>query len=176
MSSTALSTSASMMIVIAGSIIIPGLVAILYVTPKLDFGMDFSMLPLINAVLNTCSATFLVSGFVYIKNGNKENHRRAMMGALVTSTLFLVSYVVYHATSDPTSFGGQGAYKIFYFTILISHIILAIVITPLVLITFVRALAEKFDKHKKIARFTFPLWLYVSVTGVMVYLMISPFY
>jgi putative membrane protein len=99
-----------------------------------------------------------------------------MTTAIVLSVLFLLSYVTYHAASESTKFGGEGAIKSIYYFILLSHILLAIVIVPLVLISYVRALSEKFDKHRKIARYTLPLWLYVTITGVIVYLMISPYY
>lgn len=99
-----------------------------------------------------------------------------MKTAIGCSVAFLAMYVAYHMTSDSTKFGGEGAIKYIYFFILLSHIILSIIVIPLVLITYVRALASKFDKHKKIAKITFPIWLYVAVTGVIVYLMISPYY
>ncbi|MCG8385075.1 MAG: DUF420 domain-containing protein, partial [Cytophagales bacterium] len=111
-----------------------------------------------------------------IKNRKIKLHETLMKVCLVLSALFLVMYIIYHITSESTPYGGTGGLRIVYFVILISHILLSIAVIPLVLFTFVRALAERFDKHKKLARVTFPIWLYVAVTGVVVYLMISPYY
>jgi len=164
-------------LIVALSIVIPGLVALLYLGPKLTIeGFDPGILPPINAGINSLTTLVLIAGLVAIKNKNVELHRRLMFTALILSTLFLVFYVLYHSLSDSTPFGGEGAIRYVYFTILLSHILLAIAIVPLVLITVVRALSEKFDKHRKIAKITFPLWLYVSITGVIVYFMIAPYY
>jgi len=164
--------------IIGVSIVIPVVVAVLALSPKLELlsGFDLHILPFINAILNGTTSVVLVAGFFAIKNKNVKLHRRFMTSAIVLSVLFLVSYVLYHSSAPSTPYGGVGSLRTIYFTILISHILLAIVIVPLVLITFVRALSEKFDKHRKIARITLPLWLYVTVTGVIVYLMISPYY
>ena len=135
-----------------------------------------SFLPPIYASVNGLTAILLVLAVVAIKKGNRILHERLMKTSLVFSMLFLVMYIAYHMTSDPTPFGGEGAIKFLYYFILISHIILSIAIIPLVLITYVRTLSNQFDKHKKIAKITFPLWLYVAVSGVVVYLMISPYY
>lgn len=113
---------------------------------------------------------------VAIKKGNRKLHENLMRTAIVLSTLFLVMYVAYHMTSDSTKFGGEGALKYVYYFILITHIALSVVIIPFVLVTYLRALLGKFENHKKIARITFPLWLYVAITGVVVYFMISPYY
>jgi putative membrane protein len=118
----------------------------------------------------------LVAGVLAIKNGNRKFHERLMTTAIALSIVFLVMYVAYHMTTDSTKFGGEGMIRNLYFFILITHILLSIAVIPLVMITYVRALANKFDKHKKIAKITFPIWLYVAVTGVVVYLMISPYY
>jgi putative membrane protein len=134
------------------------------------------MLPPIYATINGITAVLLVTAVMAIKNGNRKLHELLMKIAIGCSLVFLVLYIVYHMTTDSTPFGGTGALKYVYFFILISHITLSIATIPLVLITYVRALAEKFDKHKKIAKITFPIWLYVAVTGVLVYLMISPYY
>jgi putative membrane protein len=134
------------------------------------------MLPPIYATINGIPAVLLVTAVMAIKNGNRKLHELLMKIAIGCSLVFLVLYIVYHMTTDSTLFGGTGALKYVYFFILISHITLSIATIPLVLITYVRALAEKFDKHKKIAKITFPIWLYVAVTGVLVYLMISPYY
>lgn len=160
--------------IIAVSIIVPVLVALLF-TIKID-GFDTSFLPPIYASMNGLTALFLIAGVISIKNKKVEMHRKLMTSAIVFSALFLVLYVIYHSTSDSTPFGGEGWIRPVYFTLLISHILLSIIIIPLVLVTYVRALAEKFDKHRKIARITFPIWLYVAITGIVVYLMISPYY
>ena len=113
---------------------------------------------------------------IAIKNKNRKLHENLMKSAIACSVAFLGMYVAYHMTSDSTKFGGEGAIKYLYYFILITHIILSIIIIPLVLTTYVKAWSEQFDKHKKIAKITFPIWLYVAVTGVVVYLMISPYY
>jgi putative membrane protein len=165
--------------IIAVSILIPLVVAILFGVKLKDFGYDvepLSFLPPIYATINGLTGIVLVLAVVAIKNGKRKLHERLMTTAIAFSVAFLVMYVAYHMTADSTKFGGEGAIKYVYFFILISHILLSIIIIPLVLITYVRALATKFDKHKKIAKITFPIWLYVAVTGVIVYLMISPYY
>jgi len=161
-------------IIIALSIIIPVAVAVLF-SVKID-GYDLSFLPPIYASINGLTALFLIVGVVAIKNKKVVLHQNIMKVCIGLSACFLVMYVAYHMTSESTSFGGEGWIRPIYFFILISHILLSIVIIPLVLFTFVRALAERFDKHKKLARITFPIWLYVAITGVVVYLMISPYY
>jgi len=158
------------------SILIPIVVAILFFAPKLDVGSKLTFLPALNAALNGVTTILLIVAFIAIKKKNVELHRKLMQTAIGLSVLFLLSYIIYHATSEPTIYGGEGTLKVIYYFILISHIILAAAIVPLVLISFVRALSEKFDKHRKIARITLPLWLYVTITGVIVYLMIAPYY
>jgi putative membrane protein len=118
----------------------------------------------------------LVSAVIAIKKGRKNLHEKLNTLAILCSVLFLVMYVAYHMTSDSTTFGGEGIIKYFYYFILITHIVLSIVVIPFVLVTLMRAKFGKFNEHKKIAKITFPLWLYVAVTGVIVYLMISPYY
>ena len=152
-------------------------VGAIYITPKFEVpkgSLDF--LPALNATINGTVSFLLVLGVVLIKQGKRKAHQVVMTSAIGLSALFLISYVLFHTTHESTSYGGEGIMRTVYFFILITHIVLAIVIVPLVLISFVRALSERFDKHKKIARITFPLWLYVSITGVLVYLMISPYY
>ena len=129
-------------------------------------------LPAVNATLNAIAAVLLVCGYVMIKRGRWQTHRRFMLSAFATSALFLISYVVYHANVGSKPFGGQGAIRYLYFAILISHVILAAVILPLALITLTHGLRERFERHVPIARWTLPIWLYVSVTGVIVYLML----
>lgn len=135
-----------------------------------------SLLPHLNALLNSTSAVLLISGYAFIRRGRVRAHRTCQVSAVVTSTLFLVSYLTYHYYHGTTRFAGQGIARPLYFTILISHTILAIVIVPLVLVTLYRAARGNFERHRKIARWTLPLWLYVSVTGVVVYLMLYQIY
>lgn len=157
------------------SVVIPIAVAILYILPKTETTV-FSFLPLLNACINGTTFFVLIAAFLAIKNNNIILHKSLMWTALSLSTLFLLSYVLYHATTPSTSFGGEGLIKNIYFFILLTHILLSAVVVPLVLITFSRALAEKFDKHRQLARITLPIWLYVTLTGVLVYVMISPYY
>ena len=166
-------------LIVAVSIIIPVVVAILFGVKLKDFGINvepLSFLPPIYATTNGITAIVLVWAVIAIKNGKRKLHERLMTFAIALSVAFLVMYVAYHMTADSTKFGGEGVIRYAYFIILITHILLSIAIIPLVLITYVRALAQRFDRHKKIAKITFPLWLYVAVTGVVVYLMISPYY
>jgi putative membrane protein len=135
-----------------------------------------SFLPHLNAVLNSTSAVLLVSGFRFIRLGRIQAHRNCQLTALFTSTLFLISYLTYHYFHGSTRFTGQGIVRPIYFIILITHTILAVVIVPLILITIYRAARADFDRHRRIARWTLPLWLYVSVTGVIVYLMLYQIY
>ena len=135
-----------------------------------------SYLPHLNACLNGTSAVLLFSGYSFIRSGNVAAHRTCQVSALVTSILFLASYLTYHYHHGTTRFQGTGLARPIYFTILISHTILAIVIVPLIAITFYRALRQDFARHRRIARITLPLWLYVSITGVIVYLMLYQIY
>ena len=166
-------------LIIAVSIIIPAVVAILFGVKLKDFGYNvqpLSFLPPIYATINGITAVVLVLAVIAIKKGNQKVHEWFMTTAIALSVAFLVMYVAYHMTADSTKFGGEGIIRYVYLFILLTHILLSIAIIPLVLITYVRALAKRFDKHRKIAKITFPLWLYVAVTGVVVYLMISPYY
>ena len=166
-------------LIIIVSIVIPLVVAILFGVKLKDFGYNvepLSFLPPIYATTNGLTAIILVAAVMAIKNGKRKLHEQLMTTAIALSVAFLVMYVAYHMTADSTRFGGEGVIRYVYFFILITHIILSIAIIPLVMITYVRALATRFDKHKKIAKITFPIWLYVAVTGVVVYLMISPYY
>ncbi|MGE8339415.1 MAG: DUF420 domain-containing protein [Flavobacterium sp.] len=165
--------------IIAVSIVIPVVVAILFGVKLKDFGFNvepLSFLPPIYATTNGITAVVLILAVMAIKKGNQKLHERLMTFAIALSVAFLVMYVAYHMTSDSTKYGGEGVLRYVYFFILVTHILLSIAIIPLVLITYVRALAKRFDRHRKIAKITFPLWLYVAVTGVVVYLMISPYY
>ena len=161
------------------SILIPIVVAILFSVKLKDLGYNvepLSFLPRIYATINGITAVVLIAGVLAIKNGKRQLHKQLMTTAIGLSLAFLVMYIAYHMTTDSTKFGGEGMIRNVYFIILITHILLSIAVVPLVMITYVRALAEKFDKHKKIAKITFPIWLYVAITGVVVYLMISPYY
>jgi uncharacterized membrane protein YozB (DUF420 family) len=138
--------------------------------------MSISDLPAVNATLNAISALFLIAGYVLIKQGRVEQHRRCMLAAFATSALFLTSYVVYHANAGSRPFPGQGPIRTVYFAVLIPHVVLAAFILPLSLVTLVRALKGRFVQHARIARWTLPIWLYVSVTGVVVYWMLYRLY
>ncbi|MCH7524737.1 MAG: DUF420 domain-containing protein [Bacteroidetes bacterium] len=161
--------------IITLSISIPLVVAVLFGI-KIPNVAPLSFLPPIYAAINGVTAVILILAVFQIKKGNRKYHERLMKTAILCSVLFLLMYIAYHMTSDSTKFGGQGTIKYVYFTILISHIILSVVVIPFVLITYVRAITNNFERHKKIARITFPLWLYVAVSGVVVYIMISPYY
>ncbi|MDD3004730.1 DUF420 domain-containing protein [Flavobacterium sp.] len=161
------------------SIVIPLVVAILFGIKLKDFGINvepLTFLPPIYATINGFTALLLIVAVIAVKNGKLKLHESLMKTAIACSVAFLGMYVAYHMTADSTKFGGEGIIRTIYFIILISHIVLSIAIIPLVLITYVRALAQRFDRHKKLAKITFPIWLYVAVTGVIVYLMISPYY
>ncbi|WP_435254056.1 DUF420 domain-containing protein [Tenacibaculum sp. A30] len=157
------------------SIVVPIAVAALFGI-KIPNVEPLSFLPPIYASINGFTAVLLVASVVAIKNGKRKLHEQLNTTAIICSALFLVMYVAYHMTSNSTPFGGEGTIRYVYFFILITHILLSIIIIPLVLITFMRARLGNFPQHKKIAKITFPLWLYVAVTGVVVYLMISPYY
>lgn len=157
------------------SIVIPLVVAVLFGV-KIPNVASLSMLPPIYATINGLTALVLVLAVVAIKNGRQKQHENLMKTAIALSLAFLVMYVAYHMTSDSTPFGGTGAIKYVYFFILISHILLSIAIIPLVLRTYAKAYLKQFEAHRKLAKITFPIWLYVAITGVVVYLMISPYY
>ena len=136
----------------------------------------FWVLPHFNAFLNASSFVLLTSGYLFIRRGRVQAHRNCQLAAIGTSILFLISYLTYHSQHGTTRFTGQGIARPVYFTILTTHTILAVVIVPLVIITVRRALRRDFDRHRRIARLTLPLWLYVSVTGVLVYFMLYHLY
>jgi putative membrane protein len=143
---------------------------------KVNLGFDVHVFALINAVINSTVSLLLIVGLVAVKQKNFLLHKKIMLTAIVLSVLFLVSYISHHLLSGDTKFGGEGVIRYFYFVILITHIFLAAVILPFILYTAYRSLTGEYEKHKKIARYTWPLWLYVSVTGVLVYILISPYY
>jgi putative membrane protein len=161
------------------SIVIPLIVALLFGINLRDLGFDvepLTFLPPIYATINGFTALILVIAFWAIKNKHIVLHENLMTTAIGCSAAFLIMYVAYHMTSDSTKFGGEGVSKYIYYFILLTHILLSIVIIPFVLITYVRAITNDIEKHKKIAKITFPMWLYVAITGVIVYIMISPYY
>ena len=157
------------------SILIPVIVAVLF-NVKIPGVERMGFLPPIYATINGFTALILVIAVIQIKKGNRKIHERLMKIAILFSVLFLMMYILYHMTSEATPFGGEGTLRYLYFFILISHILLSIAIIPMVLITYYRAFTQQFEKHRKIARITFPLWLYVAISGVVIYLMISPYY
>jgi putative membrane protein len=141
---------------------------------KIDYEMAF--LPYVNAVINSLTLVCIFLALYFIKNKNRKMHERMMTTALILSVLFLLFYLLYHASSEEAKFGGEGVIRYFYFTLLISHILLSTIIVPLVLISLLYAKMEAFTKHKKIARYTFFIWAYVLISGILVFLMIEPYY
>ena len=138
--------------------------------------IDIASLPALNATLNATAAVFLLTGYVLIRRGHRAMHKRCMLAALTASALFLTSYVIYHWNAGSRPFPGSGAIAVVYFAILITHVVLAVAVLPLALTTTARGLWSQYDRHVKIARWTFPIWLYVSVTGVVIYLMLYQVY
>ena len=143
---------------------------------KLDLGFNVHIFALFNAIINSTVAILLVGGLYAAKNKKYVLHKKIMMFAIVLSILFLVSYIAHHLLAGDTKYGGEGTLRYVYYVILASHIILAAVILPFILFTAYRALTGEYDKHKKLSKITWPLWLYISITGVLVYFMISPYY
>ncbi len=156
------------------SITIPLVIAILFGV-KIDMKLPV-FLPPIYASINAFTALILIFAFRAIKNKNIDLHKRLMKTAMFLSVVFLMLYITYHMTSTSTKYGGTGLLKYLYYFILLTHILLSIVVIPFVLITFIHAITNDFEKHKKIARIAFPLWLYVAISGVLVYVMIAPYY
>ncbi|ERM83133.1 membrane protein [Rhodonellum psychrophilum GCM71 = DSM 17998] len=164
--------------IIGISIVVPIVVAILIFMPaKLDLASDWVyFLPHLNAVINSAATVALIMGLVFIKKGNVQLHRAAMTSAFGLGAVFLVSYIIYHASAESAVFGGEGWIRPVYYFILISHIILAAVALFPILLAYYYGHTDQLVKHRKIVKFAFPIWLYVTVTGVVVYLMISPYY
>ncbi|WP_299760060.1 DUF420 domain-containing protein [uncultured Pontibacter sp.] len=159
------------------SVAIPVVVAVLFFMPKSGTSsIDVSYLPAFHAILNSMTAVALVIGFYFVKQGNSKAHRAAMLVAFGLSSIFLVSYVTYHFLGQRTSYGGEGILMYIYYFILLTHIVLAVVIVPLVLLSVYFGITNQLKRHRRISNWTFPIWLYVAVTGVLVYLMISPYY
>ncbi len=157
------------------SIVVPVVIAVLFGV-KLPNMEPLSFLPPIYATINGFTAILLVIAVWAIKNGKRALHQNLMTTAIVLSLIFLMLYIAYHMTSDPTPYGGEGLLKYVYYFVLVTHILLSVAIIPLVLKTYARAYLKKFESHRKLARITFPVWMYVAITGVVVYLMISPYY
>ena len=166
-------------IITALSIIIPIAVAVLFGVNLRKLGFDvepLTFLPPVYASINGLTAVLLILAVVAIKKGNRKLHEQLNTTAIACSLLFLLMYIAYHMTSDSTSFGGEGVVKYVYYFILITHIVLSVIVIPFVLLTYMKAKLTNFVEHRKIAKKTFPLWLYVAITGVIVYVMISPYY
>ena len=167
-------------IIISLSIIIPIAVALLMLFPDVfhieSANYDFSSLPFFHAILNGSTAVLLLTGFILIKNKKTNAHKISMMSAFVLSSVFLISYVTSKLTIDPVPFGGEEFIRITYFFVLITHIILSVAVLPLALFSIYRGITGEFDKHKKIVKWTFPIWMYVAITGVMVYIFMTPYY
>jgi putative membrane protein len=159
------------------SILVPVVVGMLYFLPKESMkpGFDIYLLPKLNAIINSTVTLLLIAGYLFIRQRKIGAHQTSMAAAFLLSAVFLVSYIIYHRYGH-TNFGGEGGIKTVYLLILFTHIVLSAAVVPLVLITIYYSTSGQFAKHRKIARWTLPIWLYVSITGVIVYLMISPYY
>ncbi|RMD97601.1 MAG: DUF420 domain-containing protein [Bacteroidetes bacterium] len=143
---------------------------------KIDTSVDFTFLPAVYSSLNALTALVLIAGLYFIKNGNREAHAKAMTFSMLSSLLFLLGYVLYHITTEETKFGGEGTIRYIYFFLLITHVILAAVIFPFILFTFIRGFTGDFKRHVKMARWVYWIWLYVALTGPVLYFMIKPYY
>ncbi len=165
-------------IILILSLLIPAAVGVLYLlNGRAGFqGVNLRWVPGFNAIINSATFWVLIIAWLFVRRKQYVAHKRMMLLALLLSVVFLVGYVAYHATYESTHYGGPGFWKGVYYFLLLTHILLAAAIVPLVLITLFRALTGRYDRHRKIARFTLPVWLYVALTGVLVYLMISPYY
>jgi len=173
-----MSNRAASILIITVSVLILGVVALLFYRsmPAGEVDFDLTIFPKFHAVLNSLATLVLLAGFYFIKNGKVKPHKRCMGTGFFLSAVFFTSYVTYHSLSEPTSYGGEGVLKFIYYGVLTSHILLAVVIVPLVLFTLYFALTNQFHRHKRLARWTLPIWLYVTITGVLVYVLISPYY
>ncbi len=143
---------------------------------KFDTGIDFSFLPAIYSTLNALTAIVLMIALYFIKNRQIEKHRKAMNMAVISSFLFLLGYVIYHFTTEETKYGGEGVIRSVYFFLLITHVVLAAVIFPFILFTYIRAFTNQFDRHKRLAKWVYWVWLYVALTGPVIYFMLKPYY
>jgi putative membrane protein len=167
---------ANILIIVFSIIVFVAVVFLSRIKLEVELPFDVHVFAKINAIINSAVSFLLLVGLLAVKRGRYALHKKVMMSAMVLSLLFLVSYICHHLLSESTSFGGDGAIKMIYYVILISHIILAAVILPFILYTSYRALVAEWPAHRKLAKITWPIWFYVSVTGVVVYLMISPYY
>ena len=167
-------------LIITLSIIIPIVVALLMIFPDVfhieSESIDFSSLPFFHAILNGSTSVLLFTGFILIKNKKTNLHKISMLSAFVLSSVFLLSYVTSKLTNAPVPFGGEGLIRYIYFFILISHIILSVLVLPLALFSIYRGMTGEIEKHKSIVKYTFPIWMYVAITGVLVYILMSPYY
>ena len=167
-------------LIISLSIIVPIVVALLMIFPDVfhieSESIDFSSLPFFHAILNGSTAVLLFTGFILIKNKKTNLHKISMLSAFVLSSVFLLSYVTSKLTNAPVPFGGEGLIRYIYFFILISHIILSVLVLPLALFSIYRGMTGEIEKHKSIVKYTFPVWMYVAITGVLVYILMSPYY
>ena len=167
-------------LIITLSIIIPIVVALLMIFPNVfhieSESIDFSSLPFFHAILNGSTAVLLFTGFILIKNKKTNLHKISMLSAFVLSSVFLLSYVTSKLTNAPVPFGGEGLIRYIYFFILISHIILSVLVLPLALFSIYRGMTGEIEKHKSVVKYTFPVWMYVAITGVLVYILMSPYY
>ncbi|MBE7640723.1 DUF420 domain-containing protein [Salegentibacter sp. BLCTC] len=165
-------------VIIGLSILVPALVLVLMYLPERYniFGTQAGTFPFFHAVLNGSTAILLMLGYFFMNIKEYKLHRNVMITAFVLSAIFLVSYVISKISNDPVSYGGEGILRPVYFFILITHIVLSAIIVPLVLFTMYRGLTGEYEKHAKIARWTFPIWLYVAITGVLVYIFMFPYY
>ena len=167
-------------LIISLSIIVPILVALLMIFPDVfhieSESIDFSSLPFFHAILNGSTSVLLFTGFILIKNKKTNLHKISMLSAFVLSSVFLLSYVTSKLTNAPVPFGGEGLIRYIYFFILISHIILSVLVLPLALFSIYRGMTGEIEKHKSIVKYTFPIWMYVAITGVLVYVLMSPYY
>lgn len=167
---------ARLLIFIVSFVVFAAIAVLSRVKLQVDLGFDIHVFALINAIINSAVSILLVLALVAVKSKNFVLHKRLMLTAILLSVLFLVSYIAHHLLAGDTVYGGEGDIRYFYYFILITHIFLAAIILPFILFTAYRSLTGEYARHKKLARYTWPLWLYVSVTGVLVYLMISPYY
>ena len=167
-------------LIISLSIIVPIVVALLMLFPNVfhieSESIDFSSLPFFHAILNGSTSVLLFTGFILIKNKKTNLHKISMLSAFVLSSVFLLSYVTSKLTNAPVPFGGEGLIRYIYFFILISHIILSVLVLPLALFSIYRGMTGEIEKHKSIVKYTFPVWMYVAITGVLVYILMSPYY
>jgi putative membrane protein len=161
-------------IAVVVSIIVIGLVVAMRKIPRLDLGIDFSYLPAVYSTTNALAAVCLLFGLYYIRQKRVAEHKQMVTTALILSFLFLLMYVVYHITTPETKYCGEGNIKIFYFTLLITHVVLAAVSFPFILFTYIRGFTSQVEKHKKMARWVYWIWLYVAISGPVVYLMLRP--